>query len=137
MRVYIASPFFTPEQYQNVEDIKSMLDKLNIEYYSPKDDSLVPKDADDATRQKIFQQNLDEIDKCDFMIANLRDKDIGTYIEIGVAYARSKKVIAFIHDTKKINLMLSQLMYSVAYGVTELESALSRETKQIWEGEVE
>ena len=44
--VYIASPFFNPEQLDRVERIKAILENNGLTYYSPKDEAVVAPDAD-------------------------------------------------------------------------------------------
>jgi nucleoside 2-deoxyribosyltransferase len=121
-KVYIASPFFSQIAIEEVETVKEVLRELGIKFFSPKDDNRISPDADFEARQKGFERNIREIDKCDFMIANTRDKDIGTSVEIGYALAKKKPVILFTPQLKglSINLMLAQLVTGISYDKNEL-----------------
>ena len=126
---YIASPFFDKEGLgeKEIEIIKCVLREVNIKFFSPKDDNKISTISSFSERQRCFERNIREIDKCDFMIANTRDKDIGTLIEIGIAYSKSKPVILFTPQLKglSINLMLSQLAMGIAFNKDELNSRLA------------
>ena len=43
--VYIASGWFSPEWLQEVEDIKTKLELLELQYFSPKDYAICEPDA--------------------------------------------------------------------------------------------
>ena len=105
--VYIAAPWFTPDQAERLEEVKEVLDVLCIEYYSPKDDCLyVPGDT---TPQEVLRANLEGIDKSDFIVCVTDGKDVGTIWEAGYAYQKVGILYVWFTGTKeqKFNLMLA------------------------------
>ena len=126
MKAYIASPFFYIIAVQEVELIKRVLAEFGIEVFSPKDDNLVSSESTWEEREHCFKKNIDEINNCDFMIANTRDKDMGTLIEIGVAFDKKKPIILFCPQLKgrTINVMLTQLAAGFAFTEEELRTRI-------------
>lgn len=108
--VYIASPFFNPEQLKRVERMKTALEHFELTYYSPKDECILKKDASIEEQYKCFADNLDAIKSCDFVVAITDGKDMGTIWEAGYAYAIEKPVIYFAETlgNNPFNLMLAQ-----------------------------
>ena len=54
---------------------------------------------------QIFRRNIEYIDKCDIVIANVNnfrgwEPDGGTCFEIGYAYTQGKKIYGFMDDTR-------------------------------------
>ena len=43
-KCYIASGWFSPEWLEELENIKSVLDELDLNYFSPKDENLAKPD---------------------------------------------------------------------------------------------
>lgn len=143
MRCYIASPFFNPEQLEEVEEIKKVLRELKVKFYSPKDEIICPPDADDKTRMEIFHQNIAEINGADFIICNTNNKDMGTIFEAGVAYAVDVPIIYFNQHVKgKFNLMLSSSGMIATTTYEQLKKAIKRflregEFREPYEGKIE
>jgi len=133
MKCYIASPFFDEIAIQEVETVKELLEELNIEYFSPKDHNLCEPDAPEEKRKEVFEKNIKEISNCDFMIANTRNKDIGTSIEIGYAFSNDKPVILFCPQVRNIgiNLMLANLCRGFSYDKEELKNRIEEFLKNI------
>ena len=125
MKVYIAAPFFNPQQLETVEKIKLLLDEIGISYFSPKDECMFEKGV---TKPKdILEMNVDAIKKCDCMIAVTEGKDMGTLFECGYAHAIEQDIIYFWENDNpelKFNLMLSASGYAVAQNYGELEGSL-------------
>lgn len=116
MKVYIAAPFFTPDQLDLVLQVELALQSHSIQYFSPRLEGLVSDltDEEKKTRLKeVYQSNVDNILACNHMIALIDVKDTGTIFEIGYA-ARLRETLpkryitTFTNQNKQINVMLMQ-----------------------------
>jgi nucleoside deoxyribosyltransferase len=128
MKVYIAAPFFNPTQLDIVEKIKATLKVHDIEYFSPKDESMF-KQGDDPIN--ILQLNCNAIDACDALVAVTDDKDVGTMFECGYAYANNIPIVYIWLGRKpgmKFNLMLAA-SGSFVHTIEEIPEALYDETQ--------
>lgn len=125
--VYIASGWFSPEWHQEVEDIKTVLEDLKLNYFSPKDYAIAEATASNDTQKQIFDGNVDYLEKCDWMICNTRNKDMGSIWEAGYFYARNKPIIYFcagLPPGAKFNLMLSASGVAVCTSLDDLRDYL-------------
>lgn len=89
-RVYLASPWFTPEQMQRMEDTLAVLREWessgpNRKVYAPYVELLCPPDAGLDVRKKIYDSNVREAAYADVVVAVTDGKDIGTLYELGYA----------------------------------------------------
>ena len=64
-KCYIASGWFSPEWLAELESIKSVLDDLDLNYFSPKDENLCKPDDDESTQDQIFNGNIKGMEECD------------------------------------------------------------------------
>lgn len=130
MKCYIASPWFDKKGLglHEIRMIKDVLKHFNFTWFSPKDENLIKPDAILEIRKQGFKKNIDEINKCDFMIANTRDKDLGVSIEMGYAYAHNKPIFLFTPQIKDmpINLMLSELCVNFSFDKDTLKKQLHK-----------
>ena len=125
--VYIASGWFSPEWLQEVEDLKAVLQELKLDYFSPKDYAIAEATASNDTQKQIFDGNVEHLDKCDWMICNTRNKDMGTIWEAGYFYARNKPIVYFcagLPPGAKFNLMLSASGVAVCTSLEDLRDYL-------------
>ena len=77
---------------KEVESLQKLLFKKNIELFV-----FVDKYNFNSNQEKeMMKIAFEEIDKCDFLIAELTTKSIGVGIEIGYAFAKSKPVF-YLH----------------------------------------
>lgn len=136
---YIASGFFTPQQIEEVEFIKSELDKRGLTYFSPKDDSAVSNINDPEQRKRVFALNDLAIRQSRMMVVNTNNKDMGTLFESGMAYALGMDIIYVCFQLGKggqLNLMLSES--GKAACVTREEFSQALDGKEFyWNGEIE
>lgn len=122
---YIASGWFNEAQANDLNQIKNLLDELNIIYFSPKDEILCPPNSSMEIQDLAFNGNLSSIKEKDFIIVNTRDKDIGTIFEAGYSFAFNKPIIYFAEGFKgKFNIMLSRSGCAVATSIDELKAHL-------------
>lgn len=128
MKVYIASPFFNPEQLERVEFIEKILVEHDIEYFSPRKDTYVKPDSNDAERKHAFDENLRGIIEADFIIAVTDGKDMGTIFEAGYAYGKNIPIVYFAETLgqNQFNLMLAMSGISACKTREDLDMLLKR-----------
>ena len=121
-KVYIASGWFNENQEKDLSDIKTLLECSDISYFSPKDECLVKSNEKVTNQEDVFTDNIKAIKKAPFIIANTRDKDVGTVFECGVAYSNNIPIIYYCEGLKgNFNIMLSRSGIAVATTLNELE----------------
>ena len=130
--VYVAAGWFTPNQIATYEDIHNECDKFEKEFkfYYPKEEFQFTSGTkpDKETMERVFNDNIRAIDKCDFVICSTEDKDLGSIWESGYAYKADKPVI-YVNFTVPanvpFNLMLANSGLAIARDVYTLNSVLS------------
>lgn len=96
-KVYIAGPdIFRENAHEIGEKYKDICRRYDFE-------GIFPLDNDGRTASEIFQWDINAIENCDIVVANLnpfRGKTIddGTAFEIGLAYSRRKKIYGYMSD---------------------------------------
>lgn len=136
---YIASGFFTPQQIEEVEFIKSELNKRGLTYFSPKDDSAVSNINDPEMRKKVFGLNDLAIRQSRMMVVNTNNKDMGTLFESGMAYALEIPIIYVcfqLGPNGQLNLMLSESGKAACTTREQFCDALDGK-EFYWNGEIE
>jgi nucleoside deoxyribosyltransferase len=131
--VYIASGWFSPEWLQEVEDIKKVLEDLDLAYFSPKDYAIAEADASVDTQKAIFDGNVKHLDICDWMICNTRNKDMGSIWEAGYFYSLNKPIVYFcagLPPGAKFNLMLAASGVTVCTSLDDLRDYLAHCKKE-------
>lgn len=153
MKVYLASPFFNDEQIERIEYIENLLDELGFEVYSPRKDctyKLTP-DSNKEERQKVFADNIINIETAELLIAVTDGKDMGTIFEAGYAYRTDIPIVYFAETLGDglFNLMLAESGIAVAQSREKLkevledikektaESYTTELTQEYYEGKIE
>ena len=85
MKVYFASPWFNPDQAEREDRVKKKLRELGFDVWSPKDNCVCSPIADEEMRNKVFSDNVYNIETCDIIFAITDGKDMGTIWEAGFA----------------------------------------------------
>ena len=130
-KVYIAAPFFTPEQLAGVKKVESMLYNLGVEFFSPRLVGVL-KDMTEEQREqaaeKVYNQNIFELEACDTILVWVDHKDTGTLFELGFSMAMKryrfstaeagKTIITWSAVSKAVNLMLA---YGINYHATNMD----------------
>src|SRR5690606_5016235 len=93
--LYLASPFFNPEQVEREEFVKDYLRKQGLKVFSPKENCFLPPDATLTAQESVFKQNCSAIKSCKAVLAITDGKDIGTIWEAGYAYGINKPVVYY------------------------------------------
>jgi len=123
MSVYIAAPFFNAGQLAIVEEIKLILENEDIEYFSPKDESMF-KQGDEP--MDILLMNCRAIKESEYVIVVTDDKDVGTIWEAGYSFASGVPILYLWLGYKqdmKFNIMLAA-SGAVAHNYGELVSQI-------------
>jgi len=128
LRIYLAGGWFTPAQEATLSYLEEALSKYGFEFFSPRRETLIPPgtQATDEVRRKVFLKNLEEIEKCDLIIASTEDKDMGTLFECGYGYSLKKPIIYvnFSIGDRPFNLMLQESSVAVAKNKETFEKIL-------------
>ena len=105
MKIYIASPLFTPEEKQVINQVAGVLHRHGFETYLPMEHG-VP-DAWFYTNavwaKKMFDLDVRAIDECDAVLCIYygMNSDSGTSWEVGYAYGIGKTVVIYhAYDTE-------------------------------------
>lgn len=126
-RIYLAAPFFNPQQLERVESVERLLiGTPGVSMYSPRSDGVLkdmtPKQRT-AAAPDIFAKNVDRIRWADAMVAILDDKDEGTQWELGRMYQHGP-IIGMLFTARVINVMALQGLTSLARSRAELATCL-------------
>jgi nucleoside 2-deoxyribosyltransferase len=128
MRVYLAAPFFNPQQIKIVEDVEEVLNQCQgiLQYYSPRQSGIVLKDLPPAVRmaraKEVYDANIANMEWCDVIVAVVDGRDAGTFFEIGWGIAKGKIIITYTAKNYGLNVMLQE---SVAAHVTNMFDLLT------------
>lgn len=116
--VYIAAPFFTPDQLGLVMRIENAIERSGFEFFSPRKDGTLSKMTSFARIEaisKIYKSNIDNLKTNLVIIAVLDDYDPGTIFELG--YFRCLKdtynAMESITGNKRFILTISAQNYGV------------------------
>lgn len=92
MRIYIASPFFNEEEIDRVKKMEIVLESRGYDVYSPMRDGVILKpDATPEERLATYKENIEEVMKCDLLVAIVATRDTGTSVELGVKIGQWEK----------------------------------------------
>lgn len=132
MSVYIASPFFTPEQLELVKSIEHTLTSLGVEYFSPrlhgKTIKDLPENEREAAAKEAFDLNILGLEKSNVLLYVLNDKDVGSAFECGYwvgthSPKNSLRPIVAIQTTgKPLNIMIQQVVFGYTTSIHGLAS---------------
>lgn len=132
--VYVASGWFSPEWNEELTNLKDLLIKHGFSPFVPRDYFCCPPDADSSVQQKTYEGNIQHLLESDWVLANTRNKDMGTIFECGffkgVTYrGRYRPIVYFcagLPNGGQFNLMLSQSSCKVVTSLEELDDYLQR-----------
>jgi nucleoside 2-deoxyribosyltransferase len=127
-KIYIAAPFFNPEQLALVMEVESAISAAGLALYSPRHDGVL-KDMTPEQRvaagPELFKLNCRMIRECDSVLALKDYSDTGTTWETGFAYGVGQFVFGYKRESvKPLNIMVAQCFNCVIYGKAELERFL-------------
>ena len=109
-RVYLASGWFNEKQEERRAFVKQAIIDAGFDIFSPKDEALVDPTSSQDWREQVFKNNIKGISHAPFMVCITDEKDIGTIMEAGIAYALNIPIVYFAETLgdNPFNLMLAQ-----------------------------
>jgi hypothetical protein len=153
-KIYLAGPWFNPTQVERYEEILGLLTEWRDEYladrglYVPRENPC-PPNASDATRQRIYDRNLTEIEDASAVVAITDEKDVGTIYELGYAAClrdlkprqspRSPLLVgvALTLGDRPFNLMLARGLDATCTSIAQLRAVLFHDASIRYLGEIE
>lgn len=90
-KVYFASGWFNPAAAKEEQRVKDKLRSLGFEVFSPKDFFVLKPDATEEDRDRIFQENIRQINACDVFFGITDYKDMGTIWECGCVFGINRQ----------------------------------------------
>ena len=102
-RIYVAGGWFSNEQEIALSDVEEIIRESKNEAFMPRHMNL---GSIGSNWVEVFNTNVNEIRKCDIVVASTVGKDMGTLWECGYAYALDKKIVYYTPGIDKPNLML-------------------------------
>lgn len=124
--VYLASPWFNPDQNRRMEEVLETIKKSGMTVFAPKYDSQVNPAASKKDRRKSFETNVREVINSDIVVAITNEKDMGTIFEAGVAYSNNVPIVYFAEGLEGgFNLMLAESAVAVTSTTDELADVLN------------
>ena len=109
-KIYIAGPLFNTHEKGYLEKIAIELESNEVECFLPHRDQkdvteeeLKQLNMSNATKEKIFNNDLNALKTSDLTVALLTGQDIdsGTAAEIGFSYANKKPIIAITASERR------------------------------------
>ena len=109
-KIYIAGPLFNTHEKGYLEKIAIELESNEFECFLPHRDQkdvteeeLKQLNMSNATKEKIFNNDLNALKASDLIVALLTGQDIdsGTAAEIGFSYANKKPIIAITASERR------------------------------------
>lgn len=125
-KIYLAAPFFTPDQLALVQQFEVMINGTpGLTLYSPRSAGILkdmPAEERPDKEGEIFDLNHMNIRACDLVFALLDYVDYGTTWETGYAFREFTPIVTYHYDRPIVdfNLMLRK---SVAGHVRGLDNA--------------
>lgn len=141
--VYIAGPFFNPEQLDLIINIESVLHANGVSYFSPRSFGVLGEMDPDERRSKtkiIYDKNIEQIRVNNVMLAVIDDRDVGTIFEIGYAAAlrdkfNRRKIVTISNKGYGMNVMLRESVDAHLHGLTNLADCMKLAVTDKLDGE--
>lgn len=124
-QIYLAGPFFKPEQIEAQEAVEKLCDELGHPYFSPRHHIVLAPDATKEQRQIVFKINVRYVRSARLVLANIEGNDTGTLYEIGAAYGFTPTVLWSPNPERKLNVMLAEGVQGYAPGFEALKRFLT------------
>jgi nucleoside 2-deoxyribosyltransferase len=121
MKIYLASPFFKPEEIAVVDLAEKTLRQKGLDVWSPRENEA--RDAGEfgspSWAKATFKMDFNAISECDVMVVLYHGNysDSGTAWECGAAYALKKPVVlVHVHDDNS-NIMMHVSAHANVQGI--------------------
>lgn len=138
MRIYIAGPLFNEMERARNAEIAVLVESLGHNIYLPQRDGgmfsekIARGEKIEDARKEIFKEDVEAIQISDAILCLLdgRVPDEGMCIELGIAYALSKKCYGYrtdsrVSEAEGMNIILEGVLEKVAASKEELVLLLS------------
>ena len=132
--IYIAGPLFNIHETRFLEDIAKELESNGYQCFLPHRDQsgideseLEKTEMSEATKDKIFNNDLDALKGSDITVALITgwDIDSGTAGEIGYTFASGKPIIAIDASERRYrNLFVTGMITTTVNDVNEITPAI-------------
>ena len=132
--IYIAGPLFNIHETRFLEDIAKELESNGYQCFLPHRDQsgideseLEKTEMSEATKDKIFNNDLDALKESDITVALITgwDIDSGTAGEIGYTFASGKPIIAIDASERRYrNLFVTGMITTTVNDVNEIIPAI-------------
>lgn len=150
MKLYLAGALFNESEVnQRLKEGKLLREKFNSELaiFNPIEQPFNENKHSLPTPQDIFKGDTEAVKNCDIFLADITNEDSGVMVELGIALALNKKIIAVNSDIRlasanKYNIpsyainhyvlggILSSgvLVFSFAEALNEIEKFINEKT---------
>ena len=132
--IYIAGPLFNIHETRFLEDIAKELESNGYQCFLPHRDQsgideseLEKTEMSEATKDRIFNNDLDALKGSDITVALITgwDIDSGTAAEIGYTFASGKPIIAIDASERRYrNLFVKGMMTTTVNDIDEIIPAI-------------
>ncbi|MFP7487249.1 nucleoside 2-deoxyribosyltransferase [Priestia filamentosa] len=108
-KIYLASGWFNENQERRLKKAEEVLREMGFEVFSPREHQFLEYSYNSQPwRDVVFENDVDNVHKADFIFAIYDETDSGTMFEIGLAYALGKPIFIFHEAEEYCNLMISE-----------------------------
>ncbi|SHJ56977.1 Sugar or nucleoside kinase, ribokinase family [Clostridium amylolyticum] len=105
---YLAGPFFSEQELYWVNYVKQMLELRKIKVLSPfHSNGIVKLDSTYEERKRVFNLDIELLEKANIVIALIDHNDPGTYFEMGYALKKGVPIIGYKTSVGGLNNMIS------------------------------
>jgi len=137
-QLYIAAPFFSWSQLGIVQAVEALCRANEIPCFSPRrDQPQYRPEGGVEEANRIFVTNVQKLTGSDVVLAYIDDFDPGTVWEMGLAYSRDIRTIAFTTHDYGLNIMLSQSCYGFLKGLDAVDAWMGGDDEVLireWKG---
>lgn len=124
--VYLAGPFFTVAEYWLVNDIRTCMQNMGLNVFSP------IHDVGTGRADIIAQKDLDALNKSSIVYVVADGSDIGTFFEVG--YAQSKDIPVIIFSSLNLNHSETMLTGTGCDIFYDLTTSIYKTAWKVFEG---
>jgi nucleoside deoxyribosyltransferase len=135
MKIYLAAPFFSPDQVAVCAKIEKLAARFKaVSLYSPRHDGVlvsIPLAERKLHTKRIFYLNISHIADSAVMIAVVDGRDVGTTWEMGYYYRLkqshpllSLRLITYTDADYGLNVMIKESVDAHCRGMGELEEVM-------------
>lgn len=133
--IYLAGPFFSDEQKKHCADVRAIFESVGLTVCDPQELNPVIKDLPESERgpklfKRIFEGNVEGLERSWAYIFLTDDKDTGTSWEFGYAFKASHvrnkgPLITLSFTGKPANVMLAQAAHLHYASFDDLKTSIN------------